>query len=75
MRRLTAAEKKQRACEHCVDGQEARKQTGLQIVRYCPHDECPYHEMDKFASYTKYLKSIGGSTIKEVLKSLGLGSL
>lgn len=45
-----------RGCEYCMDMGVIRKMRGGTLIRGCPHQQCPYHELDKYKSYTEYLK-------------------
>jgi hypothetical protein len=71
MRVIHKRERTQRGCIYCadvvppsVDGDNISKR------RYCPHSECPYHELDGANTYTEYLKSISDVTLNALLKML-----
>lgn len=48
--------KKQRGCQYCADVGHIR--AGNHGMRFaCPHDECPYHVLDKHETYEKFMAS------------------
>ena len=51
MRILSDQEKIKRGCGYCahVDGT---------VKKVCPYDECHYHELDEFDTYSEYLKRL-----------------
>ena len=53
MRKLGYKDMEQRGCSECGDCVRKRKKGGW----YCPHEECPYHELDGYESFTAYLKA------------------
>ena len=57
-------ERKQRGCLFCLDSSN--------VGHVCPHEVCPYVEMDGFTKYTDYLKSTGGDTLSRVMNSAGI---
>ena len=61
---LRGPERKQRGCLFCLDS--------CSRGHWCPHDECPYPEMDGFDKYTDYLKSTGGDTVAELMHNAGI---
>ena len=54
MRALTYEEKRKRGCVYCTDYQSKKGKYGT--INGCMHDECPYHELDKYEKYKDYLK-------------------
>lgn len=48
------SERVQRGCECCEDATH----NGWA----CPHESCPYTEMDSYTTYTEFLRSTGGDT-------------
>lgn len=54
MRQLHRKEITQRGCAYCLES--VMKKYGGHALRHCPHDECPYHELDKYETYKEYLK-------------------
>lgn len=50
-----------RGCVYCTDFNYGREEPQGALYRkkigICPHDECPYHELDGYASYADYLKA------------------
>lgn len=55
MRVVPPYEKKKRGCAFCKDMGHTRTGGGLRIG--CPHDECPYHVLDKYDSYEQFMAS------------------
>lgn len=53
MRALTRKEQGKRGCVYCTEC--IQKQSKGDIRRFCPHDECPFHELDKYQGYRQYL--------------------
>lgn len=37
----------------------------------CPHDKCPYHQLDNCKTYDEYLNKNGGDSVSAILSSLG----
>lgn len=65
MRELTRDETVKRGCKYCIDmrrGKGSKDDGSKYLVRIylCPHNRCPYHELDKYDTYDEYLKSIVG---------------
>ena len=50
-RLLTLEEKEKRGCTYCLDI------NGKTYATRCPHDVCPYHELDKYEYYEDFLIS------------------
>jgi hypothetical protein len=57
MRKLERQEMRKRGCNYCTN--VVKKKMGCCYVYKCPHDECPYHELDAFDTYSQYIKSKG----------------
>lgn len=58
MRVLKAREMCKRGCVYCLDYTKKKaKADARKKSHVCMHDECPYHELDNYSSYTQYLKS------------------
>lgn len=55
MRIIPYAEKVQRGCTYCAFVDKA-EEYGV-IREACPYNECPYRELDGFATYNEYLKA------------------
>lgn len=59
MRYLGKEEVHQRGCDVCIE--LIRKRGVIENKKHvsfaCPHKVCPYHEMDNFDSYTKFVHS------------------
>jgi hypothetical protein len=69
MRFLTLQMRKKYGCDHCADNVK-RKLHEWDERRECIHDECPYKELQKFSSYSEYLKAINDRSVSEMLKIL-----
>lgn len=71
MRFLRVAEVKQRGCKYCT---HCKRTTGRRIKGelniQCPFDECPYHELDKYKSYSQYLKSDESKIVFNIIPRL-----
>lgn len=52
MRKIPFSENKQMGCEYCRDAVFLTQKTPS-----CPHEACPYQELEGHASYTDYLKA------------------
>lgn len=55
MRVVPGYEKKKRGCDYCQDKQRVRE--GKCFRTACPHDECPYHVLDKYKTYEDFMES------------------
>lgn len=55
MRLLTFKEKVHRGCFYCIDVKRISTKSG--VCSSCPHDECPYHILDKYETYDDYIES------------------
>ena len=70
MRKLENDEQRKRGCEFCIerttdtfaydDGDIIRKRTSPA----CPHDVCPFTELDRFDRYGDFVKSRGAFYVK-----------
>lgn len=59
MRPLTNKEINKRGCIYCADHTKARFEVNYKetrLMRACPHNICPYRELDKYDTYADYLK-------------------
>ncbi len=65
MRIISKAEKKKRGCVECYD---LVQYIGRNCRVACPYDECPYHELDKYDTYSAYLKANGALSVDKLLK-------
>ena len=58
MRVLAPSEMHKRGCIYCLDYTKRKAEPDSTKKSYvCIHDECPYHELDPYKTYTQYLKS------------------
>lgn len=63
MRILEKEEVAKRGCVYCTNSKKARTVVRTEKWNYgtykraCKYDECPYHELDKHETYSKYLDS------------------
>lgn len=72
-RNVTDKEKKKRGCIYCMDTLTAgSKQSTYYIGRFCPYEECPYHELDKYDSYGQYIKATDLRGFVKALEAFGL---
>lgn len=56
MRTITKKMNKKRGCaSYCADTKKVRD--GHKILYYCPHESCPYTELDEYESYEDYFKA------------------
>jgi hypothetical protein len=59
MRRLKKKYMVQRGCDFCLDRIPPEYRGTYMVAQSrCPHDVCPYHELDEVEDYKDYLKSI-----------------
>jgi hypothetical protein len=71
MRRVSKAEQAKRGCRYCRYVDRVRESRAIFLA--CPANKCPFRELDKYKSYTDYLKENGGDkNMKEILKELGV---
>lgn len=58
MRLVVDCNPNKRGCGLCADVCKEKvwsREEGKMVTRkYCPYDECPYHELDEFKSYAEY---------------------
>lgn len=65
MRKLEEKEREQRGCAFCIEQKRDSfpVDNGTAIVTRkfyaCPHDVCPFTELDEFKQYGDYVKSLG----------------
>lgn len=57
MRLVPTYEKKKRGCIECLDAVPRYGADGRTAGVECPHAECPYHVLDKYDTYEKYMAS------------------
>lgn len=57
MRTMPFYEKKKRGCLYCTDAIVTKSEQERICKVECPHDECPYHVLDKYKSYKEFLAS------------------
>lgn len=67
MRTLHKKEQAQRGCIYCIDVVSVGE---TWTSRSCPHDECPFHELDSVKSYAEYLNSVSDVPINTLLRLL-----
>lgn len=53
-------EMKKRGCHNCAD-----------FNHKCPHEVCPYHELDEYKTYDEYMKKSKKNCFVKLLESLG----
>ena len=70
MRVLHNKERTQRGCIWCADVVPTNTDDNLTRRRKCPHDVCPYHELDDVKTYDEYMKGISDVTLNALLKML-----
>lgn len=75
MRKIHNDERRQRGCAFCADALVVQRRGGKRNERMCPHDECPYRELDEFETYGDYLKAKGPVSLSKLMNELGLGPL
>ena len=63
-------ETKKRGCWYCANMVVEQQEGARFATRYCPYDECPYHELDDYESYEQYFKAHGKTSITKLLKAL-----
>ena len=56
MRYLTECNPEKRGCYYCLNTKLLSADNGYSR-RYCIHDKCPYHVLDKYDTYEDYVKS------------------
>lgn len=62
---ILTREKTKRGCCYCADAIIGKVRIGSkreklfrEVPKYCPHPECPYHELDYYQSFFAYLKKM-----------------
>ena len=72
MRFIHNEEKAQRGCFYCLDAVTVMVERNCGNVkrRMCPHDECPYHELDGFKTYADYMKSTDSCGFAKLMDAL-----
>lgn len=71
MRELEREEVKKRGCMYCADQVSPTRE----YRRRCPHDECPYRELDGFETYDEYLKKSKKGGLARLLEALAKKNL
>ena len=64
---IDAKQSRRRGCIYCADYVVVRMR-GKRMV--CPYDECPYHEMDGYHSYSEYLRKLGPDSVKRIFRRM-----
>ena len=67
MRKLKKQCVEQRGCDCCLDRIPPTYIRKSDSVSRCPHDVCPYHELDEVEDYKDYLKGISDVPLGRVL--------
>lgn len=57
VRKLKNAELYKRGCLYCLDMISTEVPWGNYNAKSCPHEECPYHVLDKYETYNDFMKS------------------
>lgn len=70
MRELLQNEIAKRGCRYCADKERV---LGGAKVSHCPHDECPYRELDNVKSYGEYIHKTNTSGLARALAELTKG--
>lgn len=71
-RHITDKEKKKRGCIYCMDTLTGSQQGSYYVGRFCPYEECPYRELDKYDSYGDYIKDTDLRGFAKALEAFGL---
>lgn len=71
-RMLTDKERAQRGCLYCMDVVTTGKHSTYYAGRYCPHEQCPYRELDRFEDYERYIRETDLKGFAKALAGLGL---
>ena len=58
MRILPTQEEIKRGCDYCAHVNDYCAHVNDTVKKVCPYDECPYHELDEFDTYSEYLKRL-----------------
>ena len=67
MRELFLSEITQRGCKYCADKKRVLDE---RKISQCPHDECPYHELDNVETYGEYIHKTNTSGLARALAEL-----
>ena len=70
MRPFTDKENRQRGCDFCADKMRMYDAKKRHNVNLCPHDKCPYHELDNVKTYGEYIQNTDKSGLARVLANL-----
>ena len=60
MRLIEKDERRQRGCRFCLDYKGAKR---------CPHDKCPYTELDGYTDYEDYFNATGAN-LKQIFADI-----
>lgn len=72
MREIHNEERHQRGCDYCYDICFRYANENKYRRRLCPHDVCPYIELDNFTTYKEYMKATEGKGFSKLMFMLGL---
>lgn len=61
MRLLSANEMRQRGCAFCKD---------IKRCRHCPHDKCPYHDLDEFKAFEEFCETFPEVDWRELFRDI-----
>lgn len=67
MRIIHNKERVQRGCIYCEEVMPPEKDGRNPRQRKCPHEECPYHQLDGMKTYGEYLDTISTEPIASFL--------
>lgn len=70
MRRIKLDCKHKRGCGYCLEYIPSRKVGNTVTKSKCPHDVCPYHEMDNVKTYDEYAESVTDVPIAALIAKL-----
>lgn len=70
MRKMSISLKRKRGCGYCLDLIPWQKVGNTKKKAKCPHEECPYHEMDNTKTYDEYVESVSDMPIEELITLL-----
>ena len=73
MRELSKREIEKRGCKYCADVIPPGY-IGRFTHCKCPHEKCPYHELDKVKTYQEYLKKAKVGGLAKLLANLARGN-
>ena len=70
MRKINKPIKRKRGCAYCLDFIPWEMVGNTRKKAKCPHEECPYHEMDNSKTYDEYVESVSDMPIEELITLL-----